>query len=41
MNAKIKMGQYVIFCKPQKFDTADIKYFTVTKLVIYHFDARH
>ena len=29
MTAKIKMRQYVIFIKPQKFDTADIYCFTV------------
>ena len=29
MNAKIKMRQYVIFIKPRKFDTANIKCFTV------------
>ena len=29
MNAKIKMRLHVIFNKPHKFDTADIKCFTV------------
>ena len=29
MNAKIKMRQYVIFIKPQKFNTIDIKCFAV------------
>ena len=29
MNAKFKMRQYVIFSTPRKFDTADIKCFTV------------
>ena len=28
MDAKLKMCQYVIFNQPQKFDNADIKYFT-------------
>ena len=30
MTAKIKTRQYVIFTDPRKFDTADIKCFTVT-----------
>ena len=29
MNANIKIRQYVIFIKPRKFGTADIKCFTV------------
>ena len=31
MTTKIKMRQYVILIEPQKFDTADIKCFTVPR----------
>ena len=29
MTSKIKIGQYVVFNEPRKFDTANIKCFTV------------
>ena len=29
MNTKIQMRQYIIFIKSQKFDSAEIKYFTI------------
>ena len=29
MNAQIELRQYISFTKPQKFDTADIKCFTM------------
>ena len=29
MTAKIIIRQYVVFIEPRKFDTADIKWFTV------------
>ena len=38
MNAKIKMCQHVIFIKPQKFDTANMKCFTVVKIHKTDFD---
>ena len=33
MNPKIKMSQYVILRKLRKFDTTDIKYFTVLRML--------